>query len=445
MAGPSLRRALALRFGVLALALLTSFWLINRWGIAHMVERFIRVDLVHDIQTLESAFSPATGLDRRRLPPVYFNARSGHAFELRTPTASYRSPDLPDAFLPAIPEGKQAWEGQKSDGRGGRIQYLGEKLIIEGVPVTITVAEPVSHLESELSRMAQGTFLLIAGVFAALLLLGHRMLDQLFANLARLRQALSALGRGESTAFAPEETPEEVRPLVDELQRLQGVLEARLKRSRTNLADLAHALKTPLTQLHHQTEQSESLRSGAVRPLLHDIQRKLDHALRRASMAGDVAPNRRACPADDFPSLLKLFQNRLGKPFSLSLEIEDSLGSVPVDREDLLEFMGNLLENATKWAQEKISVKAWREGGAVRFAVEDDGPGFPVGQENLLPQRGLRADQQSSGQGLGLAIVAEGVSLYGGFLQLGYSHDLGGARVSLSFFEQGNQNLRHAP
>ena len=442
MSVPSLRRALAWRFGLLALALLLSFWLVNRWGIAHMVERFVRVDLVHDHQTLEGAFDPVKGLDEKRLPPVYFSSRSGHAFEIQTPNMRYRSPGLGEGFLPKPPPNQQIWEGQKADGQGGRIQYFGERQTINGVPVIITVAEPVSHLEDELSRMAQATFLLIAGIFMALLFLGHRMLDQLFANLAKLRTALGALRRGEETSLAETETPEEVRPLFEEVQRLQGVLEERLKRSRTSMADLAHALKTPLAQLHHQAEQQSALPSEEVRPLLQALQRTLDHALRRASMAGDVTAERRCKPAEDFPLLLQLFEHRLGRDYALTLTIAEGVTTVPVDREDLLEFLGNLLENATKWAKGAIHLSVDENDEAVSFCVEDDGPGFPQGQEALLKERGLRADQRTPGQGLGLAIVAEGVALYGGQLTLGRSAKLGGAQVCLTFPEHGEPTRR---
>lgn len=224
-----------------------------------------------------------------------------------------------------------------------------------------------------------------------------------------------------------------MRPLFEEVQRLQGVLEERLKRSRTSMADLAHALKTPLAQLNHQAEQQPALPSEEVRPLLQALQRTLDHALRRASMAGDVTPERRCKPADDFPLLLQLFEHRLGRDYALTLTIAEGVTTVPVDREDLLEFLGNLLENATKWARGTIHLSVEKNDGSVSFCVEDDGPGFPQGQETLLQERGLRADQRTPGQGLGLAIVAEGVALYGGQLTLGRSARLGGAQVCLTF------------
>lgn len=226
MSVPSLRRALAWRFGLLAFALLLSFWLVNRWGIAHMVERFIRVDLVHDHQTLEGAFDPAKGLDENRLPPVYFSSRSGHAFEIRTPEMRYRSPGLSDDFLPEPPPDQQIWEGQKPNGQGGRIQYFGERQVIGGVPVIITVAEPVSHLEDELSRMAQATFLLIAGIFMALLFLGHRMLISSLPTLRSLGAPSARCAAAKRHRLPKRKRPRRCAPFLRKCSGSRGFLKS---------------------------------------------------------------------------------------------------------------------------------------------------------------------------------------------------------------------------
>ncbi len=225
--------------------------------------------------------------------------------------------------------------------------------------------------------------------------------------------------------------PQEVQPLLDALNHLLSLVNERMLRSREALGNLAHALKTPLNLLQ---QDIATLPEGTPRESLQDasarIRTIIERELRHARIAGNAMGGEYFLPEKDLSDLGTVLQ-RLYPAVSLGLDIESDCGQMPFDREDMLELVGNLLDNACKWAAKEVSLelKCHDEGGLL-ITVRDDGPGIPEGRLQEPLARGRRLDEQVEGHGLGLSIIAGIVESYRGAI-LAAPADAGGAGVTV--------------
>jgi signal transduction histidine kinase len=163
----------------------------------------------------------------------------------------------------------------------------------------------------------------------------------------------------------------------------------------------------------------------ALRDQFRDIGRRMERELKRARLAGGVSPGRHFDPAADLPALTDLLR-RMYQDKGLEIEAEAPRGTFPADREDMLELLGVLADNACKWAETQVRLTVALGTAGIEIRVEDDGPGCPAPNLANLTQRGVRLDETVGGHGLGLAIAQEIVELYGGELALDRSQVLGG-------------------
>lgn len=225
--------------------------------------------------------------------------------------------------------------------------------------------------------------------------------------------------------------PVELEPLVAQINHLLAHTEDSLKRSRNALGNLGHALKTPLAVLL-SVASSEQLKdhpqlSKLLREQLEQVQQRLNRELNRARLAGETLPGALFDCDGELPGLLATLNMIHGEHLDLSYRVPPGL-QLPWDREDLLELLGNLLDNACKWADAEIVLSIGETPEGFRLAVEDDGPGIPESQRDQVFSRGTRLDEQTDGHGLGLGIVRDIVEVWGGVLLLQES-ELGGLKV----------------
>ena len=254
--------------------------------------------------------------------------------------------------------------------------------------------------------------------------------------LRSLRRAVAAVGSGAS-ARIDAKLPNEVRPLVEELNELLAHNERQAEEARRHAGNLAHALKTPLTVLMNEaTAGSAELAETVVRTTA-DMRRQVDHHLARARAVGRRA-NAQA-RSEVWPSLkaVERAMARMHRHVTVDM-VGDQKAVVHVERQDLDEILGNLVENAAKYGQGRVFVTVVREISNiavsrkidfVEILIEDDGPGIPPAERNRLFERGARLDTGKPGTGLGLAIVRDVVGIYGGTIGLEESEDLGGLLV----------------
>jgi signal transduction histidine kinase len=247
--------------------------------------------------------------------------------------------------------------------------------------------------------------------------------------LRRIRLAIAGVRSGRFSRVDVK-LPIEIRPMVEELNDLLAHNEKQAEEARTHAGNLAHALKTPLTVIMNEaTARTPDLNDTVIREA-RTMRRQVDHHLARARAVGrrGSAQSR----ADVWASLQAVERavDRLFPEAVIDLDGERGL-SVRVERQDLDELLGNLIENAAKYGGGRVFVTVKRAGAMVELLVEDDGQGIPESQREKIFERGARLDTGKPGTGLGLAIVRDVAEIYGGNVALAESEDLGGLLVCL--------------
>lgn len=250
----------------------------------------------------------------------------------------------------------------------------------------------------------------------------------------RLRRQLLALRKGSANRVEGA-YPTEVQPLVNDLNALLEHRERIVQRALARAGDLAHGLKTPLAVLAQEADQAHAAGqqeiASTISVQVERMRRQIDYHLAqaRAATSGKVPGAR--CPV--LPAvegltrtLLRIYAGR-GLAIDVNVPPEHSIRG---QREDLEEMLGNLLDNACKWAKSRVKIQSVQEGSVVVLIVDDDGPGLAPSMRERVLQRGVRADEAAPGSGLGLAIVRDLAELYQGTIALEDS-PMGGLRAQL--------------
>ncbi|MDT7528468.1 HAMP domain-containing sensor histidine kinase [Sphingopyxis sp. SE2] len=247
--------------------------------------------------------------------------------------------------------------------------------------------------------------------------------------LRHIRRAIAAMRGGQNRRVtAP--LPLEVQPMVDELNALLAHNEKQAEEARLHAGNLAHALKTPLTVLVNSATSSDSELAETVRREAATMQRQVDHHLARARAVGRRgAAQARAVVWDSVGSVSRAVA-ALYPDVRLDAAGDKSV-IARVERQDLDELIGNLLENAAKYGGGSIFVTIGRDDNMAEILVEDDGAGISPADRSRIFDRGVRLDSGKPGTGLGLAIVRDVAEIYGGNIMLEESEDLGGLLVRL--------------
>jgi len=274
-------------------------------------------------------------------------------------------------------------------------------------------------------------------ILAGLVLMGGALFGarQWLAPFRRLREHLVSVRKG--TARRVEGVyPTEIQPLIDDLNSLLEDREKSLRRALATAGDLAHGLKTPLAVLAHEADLVASAgRADLAENIGQQVQRmsrQVSYHLARARAASSGTAGAAPCPVTPcvnalVRTLTKLFADR---------RLEVSVNTSPdlccrVQREDFDEMLGNLLDNACKWAKSRVLVQTFRGDAFLAITVEDDGFGLKPSLRSAVLERGVRMDESTPGSGLGLAIVRDLAELYGGSISLDESR-LGGLCVRVT-------------
>jgi len=442
-----LRLSLALSASLLIL-LGAQYWVVSG-AIRATAEDYVASRLRHDTQGLLSALQwEGDGpLLRNSGASIYRQPYSGHYYRIGIGGRDLRSRSLWDADLP-LPE-VPVGEARRFYPTGPREQPLLVRIEAfrkDGQTVRIAVAEDLSPLHGDLRAFRWHYGLVSLTVGLGLLGIQWALVALELRPLRRLGREVRRLEAGEQEALTTD-VPSEVRPLVDEVNRLVGVLGTRLERSRNALGNLAHSLKTPLTRLFQAVGDPGIVpepegRQRVLEPA-EAIRERVERELKRARLAAG-APGQRFLPGREIPALIRVLERthvERGLDFTYAgPEVEHPFG----DREDLLELAGNLLDNAAKWAHSRVHVSLDQAAG-LRLTVEDDGPGIPVERADELTRRGTRLDEEREGHGLGLAIVRDIVDAYSGELHFRPSERLGGLAVTVTLPPQEGAPFRGGP
>jgi signal transduction histidine kinase len=297
------------------------------------------------------------------------------------------------------------------------------------VPVRVAAAADLARVSAAASDFARDlTFalgllgLVLAAATSIQVGLGLRPLDALRRGVVEIRS-----GRRQ---YLPAAVPAEVRPLVEEVNALLDAQEREIERSRSRAADLAHGLKTPLAALAADAarlrERGEAAIAQDIEAVGDAMSRHVDRELARARVRG--AARHRAGVSTELAPLVRslvatLSRTPAGQRVRFESRIDENV-QVPLDRTDLAEVLGNLLENAARHAATRVVISCVPSAGPTIF-IEDDGEGIPPEQRRRVLERGARLDERGDGAGLGLAIVQDVLGAYGWRLDLANSHSCG--------------------
>jgi len=423
---------LATTLVLVMLALLQgSLWLLDSG-----LRRYHESNLQDEAETLLTALvrgEEGVQLDERRLHPAYQRAYSGRYFRIDFADEVWRSRSLWDSELPRPPRKGLATELESGIQGQQLLVYRGDYRRF-GQRLSISVAQDYTPVLQSLTRIRWLGLGLGAGGLLLVLLLQWLTVRRALAPLERVRRQIAELQGGQLSEL-DSQVPSELEPLVGQINHLLHHTEDTLKRSRHALGNLGHALKTPLAVLIALVNREE-LRAhpelrATLREQLEQIQQRLARELGRARLAGEALPGAHFDCSTELPALCATLA-QIHPHVDIDWQAPPAL-RLPWDREDLLEALGNLLDNACKWADSTVKVSAGEEAEGYWLCVEDDGPGIAPEQREAVVARGNRLDEQVAGHGLGLAIVRDIAQACGGKLTLEDSAELGGlcARMRL--------------
>ncbi|HEY8012191.1 MAG TPA: ATP-binding protein [Rudaea sp.] len=383
--------------------------------------------------------SPGSGLYAGVVGPVEVD---GARFD------SWRSPSALVVNLPfdeKLKPGVSEFDGPL-DGAGGKIYKYSIGVTVwdaanrGSVDLTLHVAETAANLQAQRDVFRRSLLIYFGGLGIALLLLLLGLLRWSLQPLRRIVTELGRVERGEQEQLSAD-YPLELKRFAGSINDFIGSERDSLKRYRNTLSDLAHSLKTPLAVVRSQLESGADGKDfrWTVLEQIGRMDQIVAYQLSRAATSGHTtfaAPIRVEPYAEEVvASLEKVYSSK-----NILCEFEiDADAQFYGDQGDLLELLGNLLENAFKWAVHHVELSARVLPGAgtrrngLELVVEDDGPGIPEDRIAHLLQRGVRGDERVQGHGIGLAIVQDLLKAYRGDLSVTRSENLGGAAFTVRF------------
>lgn len=357
------------------------------------------------------------------------------------PVAALRSRSLWDAapIVPSVPAGGLAQVAEaglwRAHGpRGEALLGLSRPVVVEGIEAQLQLFGPAELIDTDLQRLDRVLVATWLSLVAALAITTWLQVRIGLRPLRRLRGALAAVEAGAAEGVGSG-YGRDLDPLAHELDQMLLRNARVVARGRTHAADLSHALKKPLAVLGAEAGMKPNVASDEVLAQVRSMSGLIDRHLARAASGdgeGGAPGGRRQALALSVAPLLALMRSlHQGRDLQWAARLEDGV-AWRGEATDLDEMLGNLLDNAGKWARTQVQVSAQRCDGAVALRIEDDGPGLDEQQIAQAARRGRRFDEAVEGSGLGLAITADIAETYGGTLTLDRSPSLGGLRATLT-------------
>jgi two-component system sensor histidine kinase PhoQ len=297
---------------------------------------------------------------------------------------------------------------------------------------TFSVSEDLAEFNAQIRHYRQSLWGWLAALAVLLLLAQVAVLRWGLRPLRGVARELNAIESGRQEKLQGV-YPKEIKRLTDNLNSLIQHERAQQVRYRNALGDLAHSLKTPLAVMRGALSGDQSQLPATIEDQVARMDSIVAYQLQRAATSGMKNPM--ATPIQILPIMEKIVAalNKVHheKGVSTEISVPDSV-TFPGDEGDLMELLGNLIDNAYKWCRQKVKISAVARDGRLIITIEDDGPGIEPSQAKTILQRGVRADEAVPGHGIGLAIVRDIVEAYQGAIEAGRS-SLGGAMIRIDF------------
>jgi signal transduction histidine kinase len=304
----------------------------------------------------------------------------------------------------------------------------------------VAVAGDAQEVEDETQSFDRALIMTFGILATALLLTTMFQVRFGLAPLKRISAALAAIRAGKAERLEGK-FPEEIAPLARETNALIEANREIVERARTHVGNLAHALKTPLSVIVNEAVgRGEDVLAVKVREQAAVMRDQVQHHLERARLAARATVIGTVTEVAPVVTALARTMEKIHRDRGIAIDVEAApVAKFRGERQDLEEMIGNLVDNACKWAQSRVAIEVItaRAEGAVeshtlRVVVDDDGPGLTASERERIqvPRRGNRLDETKPGSGLGLSIVTDLAALYGGALTLGTA-PIGGLRAEL--------------
>ncbi|MCG9597615.1 ATP-binding protein [Vibrio sp. Isolate25] len=362
--------------------------------------------------------------------PRFNRPYSGLYWSAKTDKDLLRSRSLWDKVL--TPKGKHDLLGA----RGEKLIYIESTLYYPDYdgPIEVTIGIDEQPIEDTVRSLMGQLWVILALLYLGILTLIIIQVQWSLSPLTKMHKELSQLRSGKKTQLE-EDYPREVAPVVSDLNALVFHYQELLERARHHAGNLSHALKTPLSVLKNEVANKDEHTKQQLQPSLDQIQNQIDYHLGRARMAGSKnILSVKSYPSKRVDAISMAFDKVYAeRDITLINELDSELVTA-VDKTDLDEMIGNILENAYKWSNSIIrihSAQNHHNTETIDIIVEDDGKGIPDEKLEQVTKRGVRLDETTPGTGLGLNIVSEMAHSYRGKLTLDRS-SMGGLKAILS-------------
>jgi signal transduction histidine kinase len=431
----SLEKRIRYRLVLAMLPLLLVLMFIIHKSIHLLIDEIVVERLQHDALSLISAVTEVDDswkVGVEALPAVYQRVRSGHYFILQWNGGEIRSRSLWDKKV----DPSDFVQGDTED-------YLyfwideefwvvhQQPFVKKGEVFNLWVAEDISEIDQK-QKVYEYFLAAILVLFTFIFIFWQRsVLNKGFALLEPIQRALKENQTSGQPEF-PEKIPQEIKALVDSINLLVDRSAQQVARSRMSVGNLAHELKRPLQELQIiASELKDPESQQTLKQVIRKLQERIDAELKRARISGNPMPGNLFKIDEEIPVLQGLLNRIYAK--DIAFKLNSNIELLPFDRDDTLELLGNLLDNAWKYASSTVHLNISGEGQGFAIRIEDDGPGVAAECFAEINQRGTRIDEHSTrpGDGLGLSICQAIVESYNGKISFSRS-ELGGLRVDVA-------------
>ncbi|MBD8065700.1 HAMP domain-containing histidine kinase [Devosia sp. PTR5] len=385
---------------------------------------------------LIDAQSPGSNLTAPLPDPRYDTPLGGRYWQITTPDGAIlgRSRSLWDMTIPVTGATEREINHFAAPPEW-HIIYIMRSIDIGGRTIAVMVGEDHQPIHAAANKFAWDIGWLFSLLALLILLAAWLQLRLGLAPLARLREGVDAVRKGQKPRLIGE-MPREVLPLIDEVNALLEERAANTEKARRRASDLAHGLKTPLAALHgialRVRDKGNAADADLIDDLAFEMSKRVDYQMRVAALQVRNAEHRESTSLNSavIRTITVLKKTGRGEGLHWMADLPQDF-EVDIHRQDLMELVGVLLENATKWAASQVIVRSHGTEEAVQLEIGDDGVGIEEDKLAALGRRGVRLDETAPGTGLGLSIAAEILDINGGTIDYGRS-EAGGLRVTVT-------------
>lgn len=427
----SLKKKITRNLIINMILVMCGLLVIMRFSVEQILQDYVVTRLQHDADSIVSVIQKNKNnvweINPAHLSRVYNRVRSGHYYRVKINRQIITSRSLFDTRFPIIKQQKNQDTYSDIDMPGNETWLIWTQIVVkQGQAIEIWVAEDIQPLQEQLLNYSLYAIGLVTFLSLTLVLLQQQTLNKAFQIFEQLRKNISSIRHHEQEQTGLQ-VPLEIMPLVNEIEMLVDQLRNRIERTRHAIGNLAHELKRPIQLLSLQQEQKKI--TEMVEPL-DEIQYIVERELKRAKISGSKHSSSRFNIVEEIPFMIEIM-NKIYPNVKINFTHPKAMKNIDFDRDDMLELVGNLLDNACKFSKQQVNLNVSILKQNLEITFEDDGRGIKSHKIEAIQKRGVRLDETQAGHGLGLSICTAIMNSYKGDLSF-HQSELGGLKVKVS-------------